>query len=206
MAMAGRFARFIAPALVGAMLVSQPAHAQYSEGYQFLKAVRDKDGTKVVDLLKRPGSTLVDARDITTGESGLHIVIERRDLTWLSFLLGKGANPNIRDNKGTTPLVLASQIGFVEGAQALIAKGAKVDVPDETGETPLMSAVHKHDVPMMRVLLLAGADPDRPDSSGRSARDYARLAGADSPLLQEIDKNARPASEREGAGSYGPSV
>jgi len=204
--MARRIARLIFLALAGALLASAPAYAQYSEGYQFLKAVKDKDGTKVLDLLSKPGSTLVDSRDVTTGESGLHIVVQRRDLTWLSFLLTKGANPNIRDNKGITPLVLATQIGFIDGAQQLIAKGAKVDIPDTTGETPLISAVHRHDVPMMRLLLLAGADPDRADSSGRSARDYAGRDGANSPLVQEIDKSARPASEREGASSYGPSI
>jgi ankyrin repeat protein len=206
-ASARRFARFILPALAAAMLPAVLAHAQsYSPGYTFLKAVKDKDGAKVLDMLKQPGSTLMDSRDITSGESALHIVVERRDLTWLNFLLGKGANPNTRDNKGVTPLVLASQIGFVDGVEALIRKGAKVDIPDSTGETPLISAVHKHDVTTMRLLLRAGADPDRADSSGRSARDYATLDGKDSVLLQEIDNSARPASEREGASSYGPSI
>lgn len=207
MAKARRFGRFILPVLAAAMLPAIPAHAQsYSPGYTFLKAVKDKDGTKVLDLLKQPGSTLVDSRDITTGESALHIVVERRDVTWLNFLLGRGANPNIRDNKGVTPLVLASQIGFVDGVEALIRKGAKVDIPDSTGETPLISAVHKHDTATMRLLLRAGADPDRADSSGRSARDYAKLDGPGSALAQEIDNNARPTNEREGASSYGPSV
>lgn len=206
MASAGRFASLIAALFAAVLLAAAPAQAQQSEGYQFLKAVKDKDGTKVLDLLSH-GRTLIDSRDITTGESALHVVVERRDLTWLSFLLTKGANPNIRDNKGVTPLVLATQIGFVDGAGQLIAKGAKVDIPDSTGETPLISAVHKRDIPMMRLLLLAGADPDRADSSGRTARDYAKLDGAKSQLLDEIDKNARPASQREGAGGgYGPSI
>jgi ankyrin repeat protein len=193
-------------AVAGALLAAAPAQAQYSPGYQFLDAVKKKDGTKVLDMLHQPGSTLVDSRDITTGRSGLHIVVERRDITWLRFLLQKGANPNIRDNQGVTPLVLAAQAGFIEGAQALIAAGAKVDVPNSTGETPLISAVHRHDVEMMRVLLKAGADPDRSDSSGRSARDYAKAAGENSQLASEIDRNALPATQREGATGYGPSL
>lgn len=207
MAIAGRLARLIFPALAGIMLIAAPpAHAQYSQGYQFLKAVKDKDGSKVLELLSHPGSTLVDSRDITTGESALHIVVQRRDLTWLRFLLGKGANPNIRDNKGVTPLVLAAQIGFLDGVQALIDKGAKVDIPNSTGETPLISAVHRHDIPMMRVLLRAGADPDRADSSGRTARDYAEREGKESQLVEVIDKDALPKNEREGSVTYGPSI
>lgn len=208
MARVSRFASLIFAVLAMALLAPAPASAQnYSEGYKFIKAVKDKDGQKVLDMLSGGGKTVIDARDITTGESSLHVVVERRDLTWLSFLLTKGANPNIRDNKGVTPLVLAIQLGFIDGAQQLIAKGAKVDIPDSAGETPLISAVHKHDIPMMRLLLLAGADPDRADSSGRSARDYAAQDGAKSNLVEEIDKNARPKNQREGAGGgYGPSI
>jgi ankyrin repeat protein len=63
---------------------------------------------------------------------------------------GKGADPNIRDNKGETPLVVAANLGFVEGVDALIANGARVDEPNATGETPLISAVHRRDIAMVR--------------------------------------------------------
>ena len=207
MARVGRLASLIFAVLAMALLAPAPASAQnYSEGYKFLKAVKDKDGQKVLDMLSGGGATVIDARDITTGESALHIVVERRDLTWLRFLLTKGANPNIRDNKGVTPLVLATQIGFIDGAGQLIAKGAKVDIPNSTGETPLIAAVHNHDIELLRLLLHAGADPDRADSSGRRARDYAKREGAKSQLVEEIEKNERPKNEREGASSYGPSI
>jgi ankyrin repeat protein len=205
-ARASRIAILLSAALAGMLLAAAPAQAQYSPGYNFLQAVKKKDGDKVLKMLSDPASTLVNSRDITTGESALHIVVERRDLTWIDFLLRKGADPNIRDNKGVTPLVLATRLDFVEGAEALIAKGAKVDIPDQTGETPLIFAVHNRDTSMMRVLLRAGADPDRPDSSGRSARDYAMQDGKDSVLLTEIERNERPADQREGASTYGPSI
>ena len=87
-----------------------PAHAQFSDSYNFLKAVRDRDGQKATDLLQKPGSTVVNSRDVSTGENALHVVVERRDTTWLSFLLGNGANPNLTDNARTTPLMLATQL------------------------------------------------------------------------------------------------
>jgi ankyrin repeat protein len=187
------------------MLLSAPAQAQYSDQYLFLKAVKEKDGDKIVELLSTPGSTLVNSRDLTTGESGLHIAVARRDLLWVKFLIQQKANPNIRDNKNVTPLVLASQLGFADGAEALIAAGAQVDIPNSTGETPLIAAVHKRDIQIIRLLLKAGADPDRTDNSGRTARDYAKLDGANNPLLSEIEANQKPAAEREGARTYGPS-
>lgn len=192
--------------LAGGLLLAAPVAAQlYSEGYQFLKAVEDKDGAAVTEMLETPGATVVNARDLSNGRSGLHIVADRRDLTWIGFLLQNGANPNVRDNRGRTPLVVATQRGFVDGVEALVEGGAQVDIADETGETPLISAVHARNTAMMRVLLEAGANPDRRDNSGRSARDYARLRSESGVEMQTIERYQRPEDERESANVYGPS-
>ena len=121
------------------------------------------------------------------------------------FLANKGANPNLADNRGVTPLMVASQLGFFEGVQALITAGARVDEPNQAGETPLITAVHRRDTQMMRVLLTAGANPDRADNSGRSARDYATLEGPRSRTLEEIDRSARDGAGNDDGEVYGPS-
>ncbi|MEI6642470.1 MAG: ankyrin repeat domain-containing protein [Novosphingobium sp.] len=197
-------AAFAAAALLGTLGAALPAHAQFSESYKFLEAVRKKDGQKVTDALNEPGSQIVNTRDSITGESGLHIVTARRDLTWMQFLVGHGANVNVRDAKGTTPLVLAANLGFLEGVDFLITSGARVDEPNNTGETPLITAVHRRDLAMVRVLLKAGANPDRPDNSGRSARDYAMLEGKDSPVASEI-AGAVKGGAQGAKKTYGPS-
>ncbi len=198
--------RFLIAALA-LTAISTPAAAQFSfsDGYQFLEAVRKEDGAKATELLNQPGSTVVNARDVSSGESALHIVMTKRNPTWARFLLQNGANPNIRDNKGVTPMVVAANIGFIEGVETLIKNGARLDDANDAGETPLISAVHRRDIPMMRVLLKAGANPDRADNSGRSARDYAALQGAGSPALAEIQANAKPAGEFDSGEVYGPS-
>lgn len=202
----GLAAGLLVPA--GTMLTGMPAAAQnYSPGYQFLEAVKKKDGAKVIEMLSEPGgSTIINSRDITDGHNALHIAVERRDVTWINFLTGRGANTNLATNRGVTPLLRAVQIGFDEGVEALVNAGARVDDENQAGETPLMSAVHQRDIGLMRVLLEAGADPDRVDNSGRSARDYAELDGKNSTTLAEIERSAKPPEEREGAApSYGPS-
>lgn len=186
-----------------ALLGALPASAQlYSDGYKFLKAVKDKDGTVVTEMLEVPGSTVVNSRDLSSGETGLHYATARRDVTWIRFLTARGANPNIRDKNGVTPLMMATRLGFNEGVEALIKAGAMVDVATSSGETPLISAVHRRDTELMRLMLEAGADPERNDNSGRSARYYAELAGKG--LSEAIDRFAKPESERENA-TYGPS-
>ncbi len=190
---------------VGILSLAAPVHAQFSEGYRFLEAVKKKEGDKVETLLGEAGSTVILSRDVATGKGALHIVTERRDIAWLRYLVAKGADVNMRDDKGVTPIQLASGLGWLEGVAFLVERKADLDQSNDTGETPLISAVHRRDTQMMRVLLKGGADPDRADNSGRSARDYARL-DKDGQLLGVIETNAKPKSAAGKAGSpvYGP--
>jgi hypothetical protein len=141
----GREGRGFKRVWLGALLafaMAAPAAAQFSDSYKFLKAVRDRDGQKVTEAVEQPGSTVINTKDYSTGESALHIVVKRRDATWLAFLLAKGAKPDIRDNEGATPLLAAAQLGFVDGVRTLLAEGASVNLANSRGETPLIMAVH----------------------------------------------------------------
>ena len=191
---------------LAALVLATPAMAQFSESYKFLEAVKKKEGDEVTEMLAKGSPSLINTRDLTTGEAALHLVTKRRDLTWMQFLIGKGANVNIRDNKGATALVAASNLNFVEGAALLVEYGARVDESNSAGETPLITAVHNRNTELMRILLKAGANPDRADNSGRSARDYARLASNAATLLSEIDTNAKPKAKPGQAQSYGPKI
>lgn len=194
----------LALAALAATIIAVPAGAQlYSDGYKFLQAVKNREGDEATEMLNSPGSTVVNSRDVTSGETGLHITVERRDLTWTEFLLQQGANPNIADNRGRTPLIAAAQIGFTEGVQALVDAGARLDIANETGETPLIAAVHARNIELIEVLVKAGADPDRADNAGRTARDYAGMPGVSGRVLAAIERSE--ADEDDGADrTYGP--
>ena len=156
-------------------VVAVPAFGQFSESYNFLKAVRERDGNKVSEIVSNPSSTAINARDHGSGEGALHLLVRGRDLNWLNYLMSRGARPDLQDNQGNTPLILAAQIGWSEGAQALLGGRASVNLPNGRGETPLIIAVQRRDVALVRLLMNAGADPRRTDSvAGYSALDYAR--------------------------------
>jgi ankyrin repeat protein len=194
----------ILPAL--ALLLAAPATAQFqSESYKFLEAVKEREGEIATEMLNKPGSQLVNTRDITSGDTGLHIVVARSDTVWLKFLLQRGADPNIRNKKGITPLQLATQQGFVDGVEALIKGGANVNISDQTGETPLISAVHARNVAMVRLLLSKGADPDHNDNSGRSARNYMELMSGNTLMKQEFADADAKRAEAGTKKDYGPS-
>lgn len=189
-----------------ALVLAAPAAAQFqSEGYKFLEAVKDRDGDVATDMLNKPGTQVVNTRDITSGDTGLHLVVQRRDVLWIRFLLQRGADPNIRNKKGITPLQLATAMGFTDGVEALIKGGANVNVGDQTGETPLIAAVHQRNPELVRVLLAQGADPDHNDNSGRSARQYMELMSGNSLMKQIFQDADDKRAGKEPKRQYGPS-
>lgn len=193
-------------AVIAGLAMGTPVVAQtLGGGFEFLKAVKDRDGEKVTAALDRPGSIVVNTRDADTGETALHHVVARRDDVWLRFLLGRGANPNLADKRGGTPLQLAVNLGWGSGVDILLGRGASVDVTNTAGETPLIAAVHRRDAGLVRALLAAGANPDRADNSGRSARDYAALQTGQGAIGAELDK-ATAAREVRAGKTYGPGL
>jgi len=183
-------AGLIVPAAFG--VVAPAAYAQFSDSYNFLKAVKDRKGEEAEKFLSEPGSVIINTRDGSTGETALHIVIQRRDSTWLGYLLQKGANPNLADKKGTTPLMLATQLGYVDGVDWLVRKKAVVDQTNRSGETALILAVQLRNPEAVRALLKAGANPDKTDSrAGYSARDYAKQDGRASAIAAIIESNGK---------------
>ena len=202
MALAHRMKLVLAASAGAILLAAMPAGAQnYSDGYKFLQGVEKSDVNEVKRLYTK-NATVVDARDVVDGHTALHIATKRRDTAWIRYLLTLGANPNLADKAGVTPLMLASQLGFVDGIALLASKGAKVDEANDAGETPLILAVHRHDIPMVRILLAGGADPDRSDNAGRTARDYAKLESV-SQATEEFDRNDRSGKKKPGQ-TYGP--
>ena len=163
------------------------ALAQFSDSYVFLKAVKERDGTKVTEFLNKPGTVIINTRDAGTGETALHMVTAGRDAMYLGFLLQRGASPDMRDGRGNTALMIATQLGWAEGIQTLLNKRASVDVSNTSGETPLIRAVQNRDMASVRLLLAAGANPNKPDNAaGLSAKEYAARDPRAAAILKEI--------------------
>ena len=196
--MFNKFGRAMAACMVLVLAVPASGQQGFSDSFTFLKAVSERDGDKVTDLVSEPGTTVINTRDRGSGEGALHIVVRGRDSSWLAFLLGKGARPDIQSNRGETPLTMAAQIGWLEGAEILLARQASVNLGNGRGETPLILATQRRDVAMVRLLLSRGADPKRTDNvAGMSALDYAQQdprAGAVLKLLEAKAAPARPAA------------
>ncbi len=180
--LAGKFL-WLAPVVM--LAVSAPAVAQFSDGYNFIKAVKDRDVNKAKTLIDKPGSIIINARDGDSGDTALMITLKRRDIPWTAFLLQNGADPDLRGGDGNTPLITAAMAKFPEGVRLMLTGKARVDLTNGSGETALIKAVQRKDAASVRLLLDAGADPDRPDNlAGMSARDYAARDLRSGPVAQ----------------------
>ena len=172
--------------LLSAVFLAAPLAAQQqSESYRFLEAVRGAKGNEVTQMLDRPGSSVVNTRSATTGEGALHIVVKRGDATYLRYLLQKGADPNLRDGSGNTPMLLAVQGGHADMIPILAAARANPNLGASSGVTPLILATQARSIDMVRLLLAAKADPDQTDNrAGQSARDYAANDPRNGPIAR----------------------
>ena len=166
------------PLLVASMLlIATPALAQLngSDQHKFLDAIKNQKGQDVTDMLAKPGNSLVNTQDPSSGETALDIVVRRGDATYTRFLLQHGADPNIRNRQGDTATMIAVTENEEPCLQILLAGKANANIANDRGETPLIRAVQLRNIAMVQDLLGAGADPDQTDHiAGLSARDYAK--------------------------------
>lgn len=85
------------------------------------------------------------------------------------LLLAKGANPNVVDSQGLTPLMYHSRTGKTESVELLLKHKADPNTQTPDGESALMTAVGER----VRPLLDAGADIYLKDKQGKTAIFYA---------------------------------
>jgi len=78
-----------------------------------------------------------------------------------ALLLARGADPNLRQDDGTTALHLATRAGRSTVVSHLLLAGADPDPIDTRGFSPLHSAAELGIVRLIDSLIAAGADPGR---------------------------------------------
>lgn len=95
------------------------------------------------------------------------------DASPVETLLGAGADPTLRDDRGFTPLHWAIHWGQRMpnhfAIYRLLEKGAEVNRANDAGWTPLMMACRRSDSKIVALLLGRGADPNLQDDDGWTA-------------------------------------
>lgn len=114
----------------------------------------------------------------------------QNDFENLSTLLKYKLNPNLKNEKGDSLLMLASYHNSLECVDLLLKNGAKVDERNDKNLTPLSGAVFKGYEKIVKRLLKSGADVDEKCGGGFSACDFAVLFGR-GEILNELLKYSK---------------
>lgn len=115
--------------------------------------------TQVAILLSERGAPLdAQALLVTLVRTGV------ADRDSFAFLTRRGADLNLPDSQGQTPLHLAVTLGHLETVKRLIAGGADVNRPDGSGKTPLaltqgLDPKTRNRAEIQRALQQSGARP-----------------------------------------------
>lgn len=102
---------------------------------------------------------------------------EQGDVDDVQAALQAGAEVDVRDREGTTPLGNAAVEGHLEIARLLLEYGASPNAQNIDGITPLMRAAGMGHVELVKLLIAKGADVSLKNQDGMSALDLARALG-----------------------------
>jgi ankyrin repeat protein len=137
---------------------------------EIIKAVKSGDIESVRQLLA--ASEELDS--IYDEGTLLTMAAHTGNLPLVSALIELGADVNVTDEKGWTPLMKSAynpelNRGFADVAQTLIDAGADVETPISYGIRPLMLAAGYGETAVVEVLLKAGADVMARNEGGLTA-------------------------------------
>ncbi|HTX72841.1 MAG TPA: ankyrin repeat domain-containing protein [Rectinemataceae bacterium] len=186
----------------------------------------DSQGRSVADAILA-GGAMIDAvfsganvnAHGSDGRTALHLAADRLLVDATTRLLADGADPNLRDTAGHSPLDLAllhpDRIEAAQIAEALILKGSAPSYPGFSwfvqaakavdynsiryadGGTPIHEATSQKQTGFLLFLLSRKVNPNTRDSSGSTALHVAMrvgwLEGAEILLKAGADPNARDA-------------
>ncbi|OGP52762.1 MAG: hypothetical protein A2Y65_03625 [Deltaproteobacteria bacterium RBG_13_52_11] len=108
----------------------------------------------------------------------LFSAVEKNDIQKVKELIAKGADVNVKEEHGNTPLIKAASRGYTEIAELLIAKGADVNAQNwSMGNTPLILAASWGHTGTTKLLIAKGADVNAKAKDGQTPLMGAAYSG-----------------------------
>jgi ankyrin repeat protein len=160
--------------------LGEPAfvHSVDQEGHTALFAATVAGNLQVLErvLALSPGLDLCDVHGATA-----LFYAATADTTVLGRLIQRGADLNLQDRKGRSPLIAAVMMNRIEAVRLLLAAGADVDRQDRNGATALFYAADAGSFTLAALLIERGADRELANVTGvtpiqiAAARSFPRI-------------------------------
>jgi ankyrin repeat protein len=141
-----------------------------------------------IDINQGPDTTLIFA---IYGIKIYKDSTDPKDFGVLCFLEEKGADTNLADLRGNTPLHMAARSPYCgKMAPLLLEKGASIDSKNGDGLTPLSIAIGFSNELAVSILLRNGADVHTRDIDGRTPLSHAVQKGSVRVILKLLEAGA----------------
>ena len=180
------------PAKVRA-LIKRGANARVTakSGYDALMiASLFPDNRETLELLIAAGASAKARPGVRFKASALPIAAFHGDAEMISFLIDKGADPNLPflalGQFPAPPLAIATQLNDAGVVRTLAAKGAKMDVKDDNGMTDLSWAALLHKDAAVKALIELGSDKRVKDKFGLTPIEHTRAISHSSELTGRL--------------------
>jgi len=159
--------RFLVLALITCLTIAVPALTQETSLHELIISWDTKGGKqKLQDAIQKTKD--INAVNLN-GYTALHLAITNAPLEAVNILLENGADPNVQNALGNTPLHLAALYGYFRRTmKSLFEHGAEPDLRNSYGYTALHLAILNAPPSTAYALLENGADPNVRNAQGNT--------------------------------------
>lgn len=167
-----------------------------TSAYAPLNLAYDTNQMKIFEALIKAAVNV----NITHEKSGQALLIElikKEKISYAKLVIEAGANLNIADAEGNSPLVMCAKQTTPDLVSPLLARGLSVETSDTTGKT-LMQIAHQNIMArltsarakLFRALLDGGANPNTLSASGRAMLFEQSESGRYTQVSDLLEKGA----------------
>ncbi|KAL2098566.1 hypothetical protein ACEWY4_005046 [Coilia grayii] len=137
--------------------------------YRLLQCVREGDAPQVEKMVRMGVPNLINLTEPSEGHGAMHLATTANDTDMVAFLLSLGANPNIQDKRGRTPIMLAAQLGHDSMTSLLASNHTNMALTDLEGQGVLFYCISptKRHMQCLQTVLNNKADVNNISTSGK---------------------------------------
>ncbi|KAM6980516.1 ankyrin repeat and EF-hand domain-containing protein 1 [Aplochiton taeniatus] len=171
---------------------------------RLLQCVNDGDKPQIEKMVRLGVPRLISITEPMEGNGAMHLASVANDTDMVRFLISLGANPNVQDKKGRTPVILAAQLGHDNMMALLAMNDANMNVVDNEGQGVLFYCISptKRHQRCLQVALKGKANVNNVSSSGKPvfllACEHAQ--DCESMCLSILERGADPTATDEATG------
>uniref|UniRef100_A0A665WBY4 Ankyrin repeat and EF-hand domain containing 1a n=1 Tax=Echeneis naucrates TaxID=173247 RepID=A0A665WBY4_ECHNA len=136
--------------------------------YRLLQWVYKGDKTQIKKMLTLGVENLISLTEPQDGIGALHVAVSANNQDLVSFLLSQGAQPDIQDKKGRTPVMLAAELGNDTIVALLAQSHANLKLQDAEGKGVLFYCIYptKRHTRCLQMALKCQADVNNVSAQG----------------------------------------